>query len=115
MRQQDDELHKRLNHMPNRDNHEDNRKRRRDSDSELHQNRMEGLKLKIPPFKGKGDSEEYLAWELKIEHLFSSYNHIKEQKVRMTTIESSDYELIWWNKYQKKRWRDEEPMVDTWG
>jgi len=39
--------------MTNRDNHEDNRRRRRDNDGEKRKNRMEGVKLKIPPFKGK--------------------------------------------------------------
>jgi len=53
MRQQNGELHVRLNQMTNRDNHEDNRRRRRDNDGEKRKNRMEGVKLKIPPFKGK--------------------------------------------------------------
>jgi len=66
--------------MTNIDNHEDNWRRRRDNDGELRQNRMEGVKLKIPPFKGKGDLEAYLEWELKIEHLFSCYNYTEEQK-----------------------------------
>jgi len=48
--------------MTNRDNHEDNRRRRRDNDGEPRQNKMQGVKLKIPPFKGKGDPEAYLEW-----------------------------------------------------
>jgi len=32
----------------------------------------------------------------------------------MTATEFFDYTLIWWNKYQKERQRNEEPMVDAW-
>ena len=75
VRQQNDELHERLDQMANRDNYEGNT-RRRDNDGEPHQNRMEGVKLKIPPFKEKKkDPGAYLEWELKIEHLFSCYNY----------------------------------------
>ena len=45
---------------------------------------------------------------------FSCYNYTEEQKVRMTATEFFDYTLIWWNKYQKERQRNEEPMVDAW-
>jgi len=50
---------------------------------------MERMKLKIPPFKRKGDPKTYLEWELKIKHLFSCYNYTQEQKVRMTSAKSS--------------------------
>jgi len=66
MRRQNDELHERLDQMENRDNYEENRRRRRDNDGEPRQNRMEGVKLKIPPFKEKWNPEAYLEWELKI-------------------------------------------------
>jgi len=115
MRCQNDELHERLNQMANRANHEDNRRRRRDNDGEPRQNRVEGVKLKILPFKGKGDPKAYLEWELKIEHLCSCYNYIEEQKVWMATTEFSDYALIWCNKYQKERQRNEKPIIYTWG
>jgi len=64
--------------MVNRDNHEDNRRRRRANDGEPCQNRIKGVKLKIPPFKEKEDLKAYLGWELKIEHLFSCYNYTEE-------------------------------------
>jgi len=32
----------------------------------------------------------------------------------MTTSQFSSYALIWYNKYQKERQRNEEPMTDTW-
>jgi len=69
--------------------------------------------LNVPPFKGMSDFEAYLEWELKIEHVFSCNNYSEEQKVRLGAVEFSDYDLIWWNKLQRGRIRDEEPMVDT--
>jgi len=78
------------------------------------------------------DNIEWKEWNLKSQHLreketqkhtwsgssklrfFSCYNYTEEQKVRMTATEFFDYTLIWWNKYQKERQRNEEPMVDAW-
>ncbi|XP_028193856.1 uncharacterized protein LOC114379406, partial [Glycine soja] len=33
---------------------------------------------------------------------------------KLAATEFSDYALVWWNKLQKERARNEEPMVDTW-
>lgn len=113
MKQRDDALHERLDQMENRDHNEEER-RRRGNDGVPRQNRIDGIKLNIPPFKGKNDPEAYLEWEMKIEHVFSCNNYEEDQKVKLATTEFSDYDLVWWNKLQKKRARNEEPMVDTW-
>jgi len=42
------------------------------------QNKMEGVKLNVPPFEGKSDPDAYLDWEMKIEHVFS-YNDYTEE------------------------------------
>ena len=76
--------------------------------------RIEGVRLNEPPFKGRSDLEAYLEWELKIEHVFSYNSYSEEQKVRLAAAEFSDYALIWWNKLQRERIRDEEHLVDTW-
>ena len=34
--------------------------------------------------------------------------------MKLATTEFSDYALVWWNKLQKEKARNEEPMVDTW-
>jgi len=68
----------------------------------------------MPPFKGRSDPEAYLEWELKIEHVFSCNNYSVEPKVMLATSEFYDYALIWWNKLQRNRIRDEEPILDTW-
>ena len=113
MKQRDDALHERLDQMENRDHNEEER-RRRGNDGVPRQNRIDGIKLNIPPFKGKNDPEAYLEWEMKIEHVFSCHNYEEDQKVKLAATEFSDYALVWWNKLQKERARNEEPMVDTW-
>ena len=42
------------------------------------QDRIEGVKLNVPPFKGRSDPNAYLDWEMKIEHAFS-YNDYPEE------------------------------------
>lgn len=108
MKQQQDEFHERMNQLENR------RPPLGGIRTVRNEGRMEGVKLKIPPFKGRSDPEAYMEWELKIEHFFSCNEYSEEQKVRLAAAEFSDYALIWWNKLQRERIRDEEPMVDTW-
>ena len=38
----------------------------------------------------------------------------RTKKVKLAATEFSNYALEWWNKLQKERARNEEPMVDTW-
>ena len=66
--------------MENR-NHNEEERRRRGNDGVPRQNRINDIKLNIPPFKGKNDSETYLEWEMKIEHVFSCNNYEEDQKV----------------------------------
>ena len=112
MRQQQDELHERLDCIENRTPPNDEERRR--GDGGPRPNRIEGIKLNVPPFKGKSDPEAYLEWELKIEHVFSCNTYNEEQKVKLAAAEFSDYVLIWWNKLKRERIRNEEPLVDSW-
>ncbi|XP_027912219.1 uncharacterized protein LOC114171289 [Vigna unguiculata] len=109
MKQQQDEFHDRLDQLEN------STPPRGGGGPQRNEGRIEGVRLNVPPFKGRSDPEAYLEWELKIEHVFSCNNYSEEQKVRLTATEFSDYALIWWNKLQRQRIRDEEPLVDTWG
>ncbi|XP_027357484.1 uncharacterized protein LOC113866886 [Abrus precatorius] len=113
MRQQNDELHERLDQLENRGYDEEER-RRRGNDGAPRQNRIDGVKISIPPFKGRSDPEAYLEWEIKIEHIFTCNTYEEAQKVKLAAMEFSDYALVWWNKLQKERARNEEPLVDTW-
>ena len=77
------------------------------------QNRIKGVKLNAPPFKGRSDPDAYLDWEMKIQHVFSYNDYIEEQKVKFAAVEFSDYTLVWWNKNQRKMMREEGREIDT--
>ena len=77
------------------------------------QNRIKGVKLNIPPFKGRSDPNAYLDWEMKIEHVFSCNNYTEEQKMKLATAEFSDYAFAWWNKNQREMMREEGREIDT--
>ena len=55
-----------------------------------------------------------MEWELKIEHIFSCNTYEEAQKLKLAVAEFSDYALVWWNKLQRERARNEEPLVETW-
>ena len=78
------------------------------------QKQVEGVKLNVPPFKGRSDPDAYLDWEMKIEHVFACNDYTKEQKVKLAAAEFSDYALVWWHKYQREMLREERREVDTW-
>jgi len=77
-------------------------------------NRIKGVKLNVPPFKGKSDPDTYLDWEMKIQHVFSYNDYIEEHKEKLAAIEFSDYALVWWNKNQREMMREEGREIDTW-
>ena len=78
------------------------------------QNIIEGVKLNVPPFKGKSDPDAYLNWEMKIEHVFSCNDYTEEHKVKLAIAEFSNYALVWWNKTQRDMMREEGQEIDTW-
>ena len=69
LRENNKELYERIKGLENRERHEE--ERRGGHGGGPRPNWIEGVKLSIPPFKGKSDLEAYLEWELKIEHIFS--------------------------------------------
>ena len=69
LRENNEELYERIERLENRERHEE--ERRGGNGGGPRPNRIEGVKLNIPSFKGKSDPEAYLEWELKIEHIFS--------------------------------------------
>ena len=56
---------------------------------------LSGIKMKIPSFQGKFDSEAYLEWEKKIEFVFDCDNYSEVKKVKLVVIEFSDYAITW--------------------
>jgi len=109
MRQNNEELFGRIEGITNQLNHDVRgpnanrrwhaKRGRGDEEGGPRRNRVEGVKLTIPPFKGRSDLDAYLKWELKIEHVFSCHDYTEEQKAKLATTEFSDYAFIWWNKY----------------
>ncbi|GKV06979.1 hypothetical protein SLEP1_g18793 [Rubroshorea leprosula] len=49
------------------------------------------IKMKIPPFQGKNNPDVYLEWEKKVELVFDCLNYFEEKKVKLATVEFTDY------------------------
>jgi len=64
--------------------------------------------------KDRSDSDAYLVWEMKIEHVFSCNDYTKAQKVKLVAAKFSDYAFVWWNKNQREMLRKEGREIDTW-
>ena len=58
-------------------------------------NNLGSIKMKIPSFQGKNDHEAYLEWEKNVELVFYCHHYFKNKKVKLTTIEFSDYSIVW--------------------
>lgn len=74
----------------------------------------ETVRAIIPLFKGKSDPDAYLDWELKVEHCFTCHHYSEAQKVRVATLEFTDYTLHWLDRQVKERRHYGEPPGDTW-
>ena len=72
------------------------------------------IKMKIPFFQGRNDSEAYLEWEKKIELIFYCHNYSEEKKVTLAVVEFKDYALVWWDQIMTSRRRNYERPIDTW-
>ena len=105
-------MYERIERLENHEHHEE--ETREVNGGGPRPNQIEGVKLNIPPFKGKSDPEAYLEWELKIEHIFSCNTYEEAQKLKLAAAEFSDYALVWWNKLQMERAKNEEPLMETW-
>lgn len=55
------------------------------------------LKISMPAFNGRTNPEVFLEWEMRMDQFFDSHNYTEENKVRATSIEFTDYALVWWN------------------
>ena len=112
-----DELYGRIEQLENQGNGDDGggrRRRSRNNEGDAREDKIEGVKLNIPPFQEKSDPEAYLVWEMKIKQLFACHNCTKDKKMKVVAMEFIDYALIWWNQLQRERARYEEPLVDSW-
>jgi hypothetical protein len=77
-------------------------------------NKLGGIKIKIPSFQGRYDPEAYLEWEKKMEFVFDCHNYFETKKVKLAMIEFSEYAITWWDQLViNMRWNRERP-IDTW-
>ncbi|CAJ2644921.1 unnamed protein product [Trifolium pratense] len=115
MRTELEGLHERIdeieNHFPNGD--EEERRRRRHAERPRN-DRLSGIKIKVPSFIGKSDPEAYLEWETKIEQIFNCHDYSDVEKVQVASIEFKEYALVWWDQLIKERRRYGEQPIGTW-
>ncbi|KAF1881768.1 hypothetical protein Lal_00049289, partial [Lupinus albus] len=76
--------------------------------------RLEGVKVKIPSFVGLNNPEAYLEWELKMDQIFDCHHYNVDKKVKMAALEFKEYAMVWWDQYQQDRRRVGGVMIETW-
>ncbi|PKI68902.1 hypothetical protein CRG98_010695 [Punica granatum] len=72
------------------------------------------IKMTIPPFQGRNDTDAYIEWERKVELIFDCHNYSEEKKVKLVVVEFIDYTIVWWDKLVKERRKNHERPIDTW-
>ena len=77
-------------------------------------NNLGSVMMKIPPFQGRADPETYLEWERKVELVFDCHNYSEQKKVRLASIQFSDYALIWWEQLVMNRRLNRERLIESW-
>ena len=77
-------------------------------------NSLGSIKMKIPSFQGKNDPEAYIEWEKKMECVFDCHNYLELKKVKLVTIEFSDYAFVWWEQLMVNRRRNMKYLIETW-
>ena len=77
----------------------------------VYEDRDGGVKLKIPPFTGTADSEAYLQWERKIEHVFDCNTFSENNKMKLAIAE---FTIYWYYYLKSEKRRKEEDPIETW-
>ena len=62
----------------------------------------------------KSDTEEYLQYESKIEHVFDCNNFSEKRKLKLDVAGFSDYAIIWWASLKSEWRRNYEEPIETW-
>ena len=95
---------------PSRENYDSNseeeelirrprREQRRSDDA------LKGVKIKIPTFQVTLDPAVYWEWEQRIEMVFECQYYTEEQKVKLATLEFTNYAMVWWDQARTSRRR----------
>ncbi|CAJ2633435.1 unnamed protein product [Trifolium pratense] len=115
MRTELEGLHERIDQIENRFPNGDEEERRMRRHAERPRNdRLSGIKIKVPSFIGKSDPEAYLEWETKIEQIFNCHDYSDVEKVQVASIEFKEYALVWWDQLIKERRRYGEQPIGSW-
>jgi len=70
--------------------------------------------VKLPCFNGSSDPNVYLDWEAKCEQIFEIHEIQDEHKLKLATLEFSDYAMKWWHGIVKDIIYHKGPPVDSW-
>ena len=100
MREHTNELYDRIEQLENKGNGDNcggRRRRTRNNEGDPRADKIEGVKLNIPLLEEKSDPRAYLEWEMKIEQLLACHNYTEDKRLKVSTMEFTDYALIWWN------------------
>uniref|UniRef100_A0A1J3CPU8 CCHC-type domain-containing protein n=1 Tax=Noccaea caerulescens TaxID=107243 RepID=A0A1J3CPU8_NOCCA len=73
-----------------------------------------GYKLKIPPFCGRSNPDEYMDWEKKCEFNFNLHNILNVNRVKLAVSEFNDYALRWWEQITTARAYGGAYEITTW-
>jgi len=71
-------------------------------------------KIIIPKFNGANDPEAYLAWKMKLDQIFNSYDYEDDDKVLMASLEFEGYAMNWWNQITVDIARRRQLPISTW-
>ncbi|CAA7046002.1 unnamed protein product [Microthlaspi erraticum] len=73
-----------------------------------------GYKIRIPPFHGNNNPDEYMDWEKKCEFNFNLHNISNINRVKLAVSEFNDYALRWWEQIVTAREIGGALEVSTW-
>ncbi|CAA7017808.1 unnamed protein product [Microthlaspi erraticum] len=90
------------------------RKRRRSRRHRDDPENLGGYKIRIPPFHGNNNPDEYMDWEKKCEFNFNLHNISNINRVKLAVSEFNDYALRWWEQVVTAREIGGALEVSTW-
>ncbi|CAA7050372.1 unnamed protein product [Microthlaspi erraticum] len=88
-------------------------RRQREEPNRMVEN-LGGYKMRIPPFHGRNNPDEYMDWEKKCEFNFNLHNIIGDNRVKLAVSEFNDYALRWWEQITLAREIGGAFEVTTW-
>ena len=56
---------------------------------------LRNIKMEIPLFQGRNDSEAYLEWGKKMELIFYYHHYTEKKMVKLAVFEFTDNAIIW--------------------